>query len=172
MLDHLERAADAAARGASVPQDLFGDILEFIQVFVDRCHHGKEETELFPRLRMSRDAEIADRLEAEHQQGRALVRTFADAVGSYTPGDRASGARLQRAVDAYGDFLCEHIANETAELLPAMELGLGSQDHELVDAFERIELERVGAGTHERLHKMLDGMGMRVDRAAAALVPG
>jgi hemerythrin-like domain-containing protein len=41
----LERAVNAAGRGAPVPVDVFRDIQEFFNVFVDRCHDAKEESE-------------------------------------------------------------------------------------------------------------------------------
>ena len=50
VLDQLEHAAAAAAAGRAVPRDVFSDIEEVFCVFVDRCHHAKEETVLFPLL--------------------------------------------------------------------------------------------------------------------------
>src|SRR5579884_1767403 len=54
VLAHLEAAVAAAERGVAVPRDLFTDIQEFFTVFVDRCHHGKEESVIFPRLAIPR----------------------------------------------------------------------------------------------------------------------
>ena len=167
VLAELERAATAAADGARVPADVFTDVREFFAVFVDRCHHGKEETELFPRLEHGSAGPLVRRLEQEHEQGRRLAAEYAATVDAYVPGDAESGARLERAALAYGDLLREHIATETGELFPAVEEALDADDEALVEAFERLEVERIGAGTHERLHGMIALLPGRVDRATA-----
>lgn len=163
VLDQLERAVSAAERGAPVPLGVFTDIGEFFSVFVDRCHHGKEETVLFPRLSASGAAAIARRLEAEHQTGRRLAGDYAAAVRAYTPGDAVAGRRIARAARAYADFLRAHIDLESRELLPTVESTLAADDRELTVEFERIEEERIGPGTHERLHHMIEGLAERID---------
>ena len=167
VLEQLECAATAAARGAPIPPAVFADIQEFFAIFVDRCHHGKEEAEIFPRLTAAGSAALVTRLEADHTTGRALAAAYADAVRGYQPGDAASGARVDGAASAYATHLRAHIDRETGELFPAMERALADDDERLVEAFERLETDRIGAGTHERLHGMIEGLAGRIDRAAA-----
>lgn len=162
VLDRLERAATAAEWGVAVPQDVFIDIQEFFGVFVDRCHHGKEEAELFPRLVGGTNATIVQALAQEHDSGRRLAATYAAAVRSYAPGDRRSGARLARASRDYAAHLRAHIERETLELFPAMEASWAADDDRLVAAFERIEQQQIGAGTHERLHAMIETLPVRI----------
>jgi hypothetical protein len=50
--------------------------------------------------------------------------------------------------------------------LPATE-ALADQDDELYDAFERVEVERIGPGVHERLHGMIEALPARIDPWAA-----
>jgi hemerythrin-like domain-containing protein len=163
VLDQLERAVGAAERGAKVPPDIFQDIREFFVVFVDQCHHSKEEAELFPRLEAHGAGAIASRLEQEHTAGRRLSAAYTEAVGAYTPGDGVSSASLASAARAYANFLRAHIDLETRELFPAIEDQLASYDATLTEAFERIEVERIGAGTHERLHGMIEGLARRIE---------
>jgi hemerythrin-like domain-containing protein len=163
VLDQLGRATAAAARGAAVPKDVFSDIQEFFAVFVDKCHHGKEEAQLFPLLVGGPATPLVRRLEDEHVVGRDLARAYADAVQAYEPGNAEFGAKLQRAADAYTAFLREHIALETDELFPAMIDALATRDEELNEAFERMEVDVIGAGTHERLHGMIEGLPKRIN---------
>ncbi|MGH2364013.1 MAG: hemerythrin domain-containing protein [Chloroflexota bacterium] len=130
---------------------------EFFRVFVDRCHHTKEETVLVPRLSATG---LSARLEAEHADGRRLA--YASAVALYRPGDRTGGAVVQLAVANYAAVLWAHIARENAELLPAVDRQLAANDSELVEAFERIETERIGSGAHERLHGMIETLAGRI----------
>ncbi|MCC7105979.1 MAG: hemerythrin domain-containing protein [Chloroflexi bacterium] len=162
VLDQLERAVSAAEEGAPVPADVFADIQEFFAVFVDQCHHGKEEAELFPRLNSASGVALVLRLEAEHATGHQLAGAYAEAAEAYTPGNGPSGARLATAARAYAAFLRRHIDLETAELFPAT-ARLADQDQDLVEAFERIEEEQIGPGTHERLHGMIAGLPARID---------
>ncbi len=159
VLDQLEHATAAAALGQPVPKDIFADMEEFFRVFVDRCHHGKEETVLFPRLGGS---QLALQLEDEHAENRELAQAYAAAVKAYVPGDAASGTALHEAAANYSAALAAHIAKENAELLPAVEATLAVHDDELTEEFERIETERIGAGTHERLHGMIETLEGRI----------
>ena len=162
LLLDLERAVSAAERGSPVPKDVFADVQEFFAVFVDKCHHGKEEAELFPRLTSAPGRALVERLEAEHVTGRRLAGAYASAAQAYQPGQADTGARLAAAAGAYAAFLRDHIAVETDELFRETET-LADQDQELFDAFERVEAEQIGPGTHERLHGMIDGLGARVE---------
>ncbi|MHB8621119.1 MAG: hemerythrin domain-containing protein [Chloroflexota bacterium] len=94
VLDQLEQAAAAAAAGQAVPRDVFTDIEEVFRVFVDRCHHAKEETVLFPLLAAG---DLSRTLEAEHAEGRQLAQAYAGAAALYTPGDSGTAAALQWA---------------------------------------------------------------------------
>ena len=50
MLEATETTAAQLARGEKVPDSRLAGLIEFFQQFADRCHHGKEEEVLFPRL--------------------------------------------------------------------------------------------------------------------------
>src|SRR5665647_273873 len=63
-----------------VPNEHFEGIFEFLKVFVDKCHHGKEEELLFPALTkvgIPQDGPIAVML-FEHEMGRKYIRVMTD----------------------------------------------------------------------------------------------
>jgi hemerythrin-like domain-containing protein len=168
VLEQLERAVAAAERGVPVPVAVFADIQEFFVTFVAHCHHGKEEAEIFPRLERGVTAGLMAQLDREHDEGHDLAARYIDAVAGYIPGHKAAGARLAAAARGYADFLRRHIALEDRELFPAIEAALSGVDEELVAAFDRIEEQEIGPGTHERLHGMIDGLSGRIDPYVAA----
>jgi hemerythrin-like domain-containing protein len=169
VLDQLERAVQAAESGRPVPADIFGDVQEFFAVFVDRCHHTKEEQALFPMLGPSGTA-LVKQLEDEHGTGRRLARAYADAVINYAA-DPTAAPGLARAAREYAAFLRGHIEIETAQLFPLMEGTLTpDEDDEVFREFDEIEEKQIGPGTHERLHGMIDSLAPRIDAVPATAV--
>jgi len=162
VLDQLGQAVDAAERGAPVPVDIFRDIQEFFTVFVDQCHHGKEEAAVFNELGTGTGPQVTRSLSDEHAQGRVLAARYAAAVASYVPGDVQSAHRLAEAARAYDVMLRQHIDEENTDLFPLMETSLEDEDARIVAEFDRIELEEIGDGTHERLHGMIDSLPARI----------
>ena len=66
--DHL---AEGIGRGDPVDSAFFNAAFDYLEHFVDRAHHPKEDEHLFPRLR-ARDAEAAaliERLQSDHRAG-------------------------------------------------------------------------------------------------------
>jgi hemerythrin-like domain-containing protein len=162
VLDDLDWGVSAAAGGSPVPADIFADIQDFFAIFVERCHTSKEEAEVFSRLAGDRDAAVVADLEQEHRLGRDFAAAYAAAVRAYVPGDITSAKRLEEAAQQYAARLRAHIEHENRDLFPLIERDLAAEDAQLVSAFDRIEAEQIGAGTHERLHGMLDTLPARL----------
>ncbi|NHN76302.1 hemerythrin [Azotobacter chroococcum] len=139
----LQGNADAGAIAA---------LLGFLQEFVDKCHHGKEEGLLFPALqRAGRQGELVGELTAEHEQGRALVGALRQAS---TPVLDAEA--FAAAAEAYAEFLERHIDKENDVLFPQAEQALGADELEALQrAFADFELQVIGQGRHEELHDLL-----------------
>ena len=137
-------------------------LLEFFRLFADRCHHGKEEDLLFPLLQakgMPRDGGPIGVMLAEHDQGRSLVKQMAEASEAYKTKVSGAGGRWAEAARGYCALLRGHIDKENDVLFVMAErlLSPGEQG-ELAEGFEKIVVEKMGAGTHERLHAMMDKM--------------
>lgn len=163
VLDLLQPAVAAAARGRPVPKDIFSDIAEFFVLFVESCHNGKEESHVFRHLEASGVADpLTQQFSDEHASGKRLGAAFAAATEAYVPGEVATVAPLAEAAHAYDTLLRQHIAEENTALLPMMEASLTDDDAQIADAFDRWEIEVMGTGTHERLHAMIDSLPERI----------
>ena len=93
---------------------------------------------------------------AEHDQGRSLVKQMAEASESYTPGATGAGSRWAEAARGYCALLRGHIDKENDVLFVMAERMLSpSEQGKLAEDFEKVEVEKMGAGTHERLHAMM-----------------
>ena len=135
-------------------------LLEFFKVFVDKCHHGKEEELLFPALEnvgVSREGGPIEVLLHEHQQGRDYVQAMNAALSQYTKGNRKSVAEFVKTARGYINLLDQHIEKENGVLFPLAEKYLSEQEQEkLWEGFEMIETQKIGAGKHDEFHKLLD----------------
>jgi hemerythrin-like domain-containing protein len=160
MLDVTEEAARKLRAAQPVPAETLNGLLEFFRLFADRCHHGKEEDLLFPALErkgMPRAGGPIGVMLHEHEQGRALVGQMASAAEAYAGGDAEAGRRWAAAASPYAALLREHIAKENEVLFVMAERMLSDAEQaELASAFERMETEKMGAGTHERLHAQME----------------
>ncbi len=159
MLDVSEALAQRLAAGAPVEPERLTEMLEFFQTFADRCHHGKEEDLLFPLLErkglMRAGGPVGVMLD-EHEQGRALVRRMADAAQAYNDHDATAGRRYAEASRRYAALLRQHIDKENHILFMLADRLLTPEEQAgLAEAFERVEVDKLGAGTHERLHGLM-----------------
>jgi hemerythrin-like domain-containing protein len=172
ILKMLEAAEDVARQlecGERVAKSVLDDLLEFFRLFADRCHHGKEEELLFPVLERKGIPRYGGPLGVmleEHERGRALISEMLEGTQAYASGAEDAGRRWARAARDYVALLGAHINKENNVLFVMAERVLTSEEqHELARAFEKLEVEKMGAGTHERLHakadKFLPGLGRR-----------
>ena len=168
MLDATEEAARFLAAGEPLEPRILDGLLEFFQLFADRCHHGKEEELLFPKLAAkgmpSRMGPIGVML-MEHDEGRSLIRQMKEAASEYQQGRPEAGTRWAQAARAYVYLLREHILKENNILFVMAERMLTDQEQEeLSAAFEKVEEEKMGPGTHQRLHALMEQLKAEIWR--------
>ncbi len=152
----LERIAVFAETDKLVDKNDPSAMIDFLKVFADTCHHGKEEKILFPameRYGIPRERGPIGQMLVEHEEGRKYVRAMAEAVAK-TPFDAGSFAANARG---YIELLRAHIRKENEILFPMGDKAIpDSGQREILEGFERHEETVIGHGVHERLHAMLD----------------
>ncbi len=156
MLEILRAIARRIQAGTAVPTAQLHDIIGFLQVFVDKCHHGKEEDILFPALEeggLPREGGPIGVMLHEHALGRGHVRDMGAALADDGPAAFAAPAL------AYIELLTRHIAKENDVLFVMAERMLGAPAlKRMHEDFERLEEERIGPGRHEAFHRLLDDL--------------
>ncbi len=115
--------------GGRFDLDVVENCVSFFKLFVDACHHGKEEDLLFGELEgagMPRHVgPIAVMLE-EHQRGRALVKRMAESLEGARKGSDGAYETLQAAAMDYVDLIRGHIAKEDGVLFDHADHVLGA----------------------------------------------
>jgi hemerythrin-like domain-containing protein len=160
----LENLCGKIERQGKIPEPAHADqLLEFFTVFVDTCHHGKEEALLFPALEaqgVPRQGGPIGVMLAEHATGRNHIQGMRRALADYKGGRQAAGSDFARHARGYAELLRQHIAKEDNVLFRVADQQLSAEaKNTLAEGFERIEKEKVGAGRHEAFHRMLDELG-------------
>jgi hemerythrin-like domain-containing protein len=160
MLEASEQAAQKLERGGEAPSAILEDLLDFFKTFADQCHHGKEEELLFPLLErkgIPRAGGPVGVMLHEHEEGRALIREMSSAMAQIQAGRADGRHRWAMAARAYAQLLREHIFKENNFLFPMAERVLTPEEQEgLAESFEKLEIEKIGAGTHQRLHAKME----------------
>jgi len=160
MLRILDGVCTKIEAGRSVKQEHLEGLVEFMRVFIDRCHHTKEETYLFPEMekaRISGVGELICSLKKEHEQGRQHVTRIEDAV---------SGKGVNKGLNTivensrnYIQLLTLHIEKEDNKLFLMADTYLSpATQKDLLESFEAVENEIIGPGKHDEFHRWLHSM--------------
>lgn len=151
--------AERIKGGEAVPREKIAALLDFLKVFADRCHHGKEEGALFPRLDENGvpcPGGPLGMMLCEHIRGRSLRRRMEEALSRLNNDEGARQQFLNAACD-YIDLLRHHIAKEDKVLFQiARQVLSPDDDASLTGAYERFEREVIGEGVHELYHHLID----------------
>jgi hemerythrin-like domain-containing protein len=162
MLRVLGAVASKVEAGSPVPHADLDSITEFLSVFVDKCHHAKEEECLFPALEAAgipREGGPIGVMLSEHAQGRVFIAKLKSAVAGYKSQKTDAPGNMAFAARGYIDLLTRHIEKENEVLFPMADMRLSpADDARLVAAFEVIERDRIGQGKHEEFHRMIKRM--------------
>ena len=155
-------STDIDRSGRIAGGDDIDTLLEFFRVFVDKCHHGKEEQLLFPALEevgVGREGGPIGVMLDEHRQGRELVGAMTAAMARHRQGEAAAAARFSEAATDYIDLLNRHIEKENTVLFSIADRHLSKDTlSELKKGFDRLETEQIGNGRHAEFHRMLENL--------------
>ncbi|AHM56088.1 hemerythrin HHE cation binding domain protein [Peptoclostridium acidaminophilum DSM 3953] len=135
-------------------EDIKG-IVNFLKLFADKCHHGKEEGILFPSMEkagiQNENGPIGELL-SEHVQGRKYVAQMLASVD----GEPIKTDDFIQAASAYISLLRAHIIKENTVVFPMGDKLIPVEEQrQLLEQFEEFEETVMGKGTHEKLHEML-----------------
>lgn len=154
----LQQICERLKKNEEGLRELLEKIISFLEVYVDQCHHEKEERFLFQALV---DAEIpgiedlVSELRLEHQTGRVLVKEMKTQMEGFYEGTGSSPSELVDISGQYIGIFRKHIRRENAELLPQIEAGLPKQKQAwLSEQFEKLENEEIGRHRYGAFHEM------------------
>ncbi len=153
VLDCLEKILEQCRAEHKLDAKSAKQAIEFFRAFADRCHHGKEEAQLFPMMQangFSGGCSPVVVMLREHELGRLYIQGMDAAIEPAAAGDREALEWFVQHGESYLKLLREHIRKEDICLFPAANHRLTERDQEqLLAAFEKVEAEEIGQETHD-----------------------
>lgn len=165
MLDVLNSVKDKLSSGVEVSADDMESMVEFLRIFVDKCHHGKEETLLFPKLveiGIPNEGGPVGVMLDEHVQGREYIRGFAEGIGLYRKSRQEGKSMITDNISGYSALLENHIYKENNILFRMADMHLETTEQdELYRKFDELEENVIGHAKHEEFHRLLDDLSRK-----------
>jgi len=154
VLTCLEKITEEANSAGSLNAESADQAIDVIRTFADKCHHGKEENHLFVRLvekGMPKEGGPVGQMLIEHEQGRWFVQSMADSIPEALKGNASALKTFTQNAQGYVQLLRAHIQKEDKVLFPLADKVLSEEDQkQLMRAFEVVESDHMGKGTHEK----------------------
>lgn len=162
MLQILAEVANRLRSKKEVNPQHLDQLVKFMKVFVDGCHHAKEEGLLFPALEengVPNEGGPIGMMLWEHEEERGHVRALTEGIQEYGEGNLSTGQKIVMNIDNLTALLSEHIDKEDNILYPIADMHLSKkQQNNLYELFEKVEKEKVGQGQHQQFHQMLNDL--------------
>ncbi len=154
--------ADAIEKGQPADAAMLATAVEFLRLYADKLHHGKEERLFFPML-VTRGVPPQGcpigGLNHEHEKGRALVRALAEQARAYAQGTPGAKGGLVETLRGIVDLYQNHIWKEDAMVFPMADKVLTEADQtELTEKFGEVD-RAVGLDVVARLETFAKSLG-------------
>jgi hemerythrin-like domain-containing protein len=134
--------------------------VDFIQVYADRTHHGKEEDILFRKLNQkplsTEDQMVMNELIEEHVFGRQTTKELIAANTRYRKGDKTALTDIADKLQILIEFYPEHISKEDKVFFPASRAYFTyEEDQSMLKEFWEFDRKMI----HEKYRSVVDGFG-------------
>ena len=136
VLYSMEKLVEEIEAGKQPDFTVFHGLFTYIDRFLDRYHHPKENLYLFPRLlaRAPDTERLVRELGQQHTEGEILFVVMLKAMSAYEFCGASEFPLFRDAVLNYSSFEREHALKEEREVLPRALEVLDASDWEEIDA--------------------------------------
>ena len=133
-LGHLADESSESRSSLNIP--LFHDMIDYIESFLNRYHHPKEDDYLFRALlmRYPESRPLIERLQQEHAEGDELLLDLKNALDACEGDGDPDWIGFANAVGRYREHQYNHVRTEEMEALPLARDHLSAEDWQEIDA--------------------------------------
>ena len=159
MINLIDRTLTKVESTGRIDPVFVDTAVDFIRVYADRTHHGKEEDILFRDLEKrplsDGDQRLMRELIDEHTYGRRLTRNLAEANKRYRNGDQSALPEIIESLKTLIDFYPRHIEKEDKKFFPAARSYItDSEDQTMLEAFREFDRKMI----HEKYVTTIEAM--------------
>ena len=136
VLYSLEQLIELVDAGNQPDFKIFHGILTYIDRFLDRYHHPREDQYLFPKL-LERDPAsepLLAELALQHRQGESMFIDMLKALSSWEFSGEIEYPHFRKTTLEYAAFEREHAHTEEREVLPRAKETFTESDWKVIDA--------------------------------------
>jgi hemerythrin-like domain-containing protein len=139
---------------------VFVDIaVDFIRVYADQTHHGKEEDILFRELGKKsltvKDRQIMEELIEEHIFGRRTTKALVEANTRYRNGDETALTEIAAKLKTLTEFYPKHIEKEDKVFFPSSRnYFTDEEDQTMLEEFWEFDRKMI----HEKYKSVVEGL--------------
>jgi len=133
--------------------------VDFMRIYADRTHHGKEEDILFRSLDKrplsADDRRVMEELIQEHVFGRQTAKALAEAHTRYRKGDTAAVSEIAEKFRALAALYPRHIEKEDKVFFPAARAYFtDEEDRAMIAEFWEFDRKMI----HEKYKAVVEGL--------------
>ncbi len=136
MLNMIRRTLERVEQTRSIDPHFVDAAVDFIRVYADRTHHGKEEDILFRDLRKKdlsgEDRKFMEELIEDHIFSRATTKMLVEANMRYRNGDRTALGDVTDCLKKLVDFYPGHIRKEDEVFFPASRVYFSDEEDRIM----------------------------------------
>ncbi len=154
VLQILDKMLESSSSNVESALRYYGEVVYFLKIFADKCHHGKEENYLFKALvekGITNEGGPVGVMLREHALGRNYISQMSRSQ------DEKNIEGFNNAAVLYRDLLRQHIDKENNVLFIMADKLINEQEQNILfQQFEQHEENVIGHGIHDKLHAMID----------------
>jgi hemerythrin-like domain-containing protein len=159
MLNAIGAEIRRIAGGKAIDPLFIDAAVDFIRIYADKTHHGKEEDILFRDLEgrklTKEEARQMRELVEEHAQARQKVKKLVEAKQRFLAGDREASRIAIECMQWLVDFYPVHIAKEDKEFFPSTEKYFSEQElAKMLEEFGALDAKMI----HEKYAQLVKSL--------------
>ena len=166
---------DELTENRDIDDDILRDLCQFLRVYGHQCHHGKEESYLFPMLERHGVPEEGCPLGAlrhEHERSRVLTQELVQASAEYAANRHDGSSALSEVLRNIAQFYPAHIWKEEYLLFPMARKVLSEEDDQrLLKEFKSVESD-IYSYAHESYEQLATELEDRVVKTSPKMRAG
>jgi hemerythrin-like domain-containing protein len=160
MISVIELELASIRRSGKTEPLLIDTTVDFMRVYADRTHHGKEEKIFFRDLAKKplseTDRRVLDELIEEHVFARKITGELVEANNRYRNGDEESLRVIASRLQTLVTFYPEHIEKEDKVFFPAASRHLSAEEQQaMLEAFWEFDRKMI----HEKYKMVVESLG-------------